>query len=84
MLTAVMRFPAGSYTGFPLTSILELDAAAATRSALGTASGADGVAGLAVGDLLVAGAGLTATSFEVDLWGMFRMSLYRDCLRNTS
>jgi hypothetical protein len=59
----------------PLTSILELEAAAAARSALGTARGADGVSALVVGDLLADGAGFTATSFEVDLWGMFRISL---------
>lgn len=80
MLTAVMRFPAGVYTGLPSTSILELDAAAAALSALGTARGLEAVSGLVDGDLLRAGAGFTEASLDVDRWGIFRMSLYLDCL----
>ena len=61
-----MRFPAGVYTGLPSTSILELDAAAAALSALGTARGLEAVSGLVDGDLLRAGAGFTEASLDVD------------------
>ena len=55
-----------------MTSILEVETAG--RSA------PEGVAGFAGGSFLT-GAAFTAASFDVDLWGIFLISLYRDCLR---
>lgn len=64
--------------GFPLTSILELDAAAAALSALGTARGWAGDSVFGCGDLLAGG--FVDTSLEVDRWGIFLISLYLDWL----
>lgn len=56
--------------GLPLTSIFELDAAAATLSALGTARATAGDSNLGAGDLdegAAGAAGLTAMSLEAVL-----------------
>ena len=64
-----MGFPAGSYIGFASTSIL--DVAIPGKSAPDTGVPFAGVSFLTAGSLV-------ATSLVVLLWGMFRMSLYRD------
>jgi hypothetical protein len=89
MLTCMMGFPAGLYTGFPLMSSLELLAAAAALSAVGTAvgyaalgfgaSGFAGAAAAAAGGIAAFGRGML-TSPDAVRWGMFRMSLYRGWL----
>lgn len=78
MLTCVMGLPADGYIGLALMSIVDLDAAADVLSALGAATLA------ALGPLIsfFAGGAFTA-SLDVVLSGMFRMSLYFDCLYNS-
>jgi hypothetical protein len=64
-----MGFPAGSYIGFASTSIL--DVAIPGKSAPDTGVPFAGVSFLTAGSFV-------ATSLVVLLWGIFRMSLYRD------
>jgi len=72
MLTCVMGLPTEGNTGFALRSILELDAASASESALGTGNGAFETAE----ESSFFGGGLTgALSLVVVRCGMLRMSL---------
>lgn len=80
MFTCVIGFPAAGYIGSASMSIVDFDAAAEVLSALGAAT----LAALgAFEPSLFADAG-SAASFAVDLWGMLRMSLYLDCLRQSA
>ena len=70
MLTSVMRFPVALWIGMAFMSTLDVDTAG--RSA-------PDMDGLGASSFLT-DAALTAVSFDVDLCGMFLISLYRDCL----
>lgn len=66
----MIGFPAGSYIGFASTSIVEVATPGKSAPDIGGVPFA-GVSFFAVGTFV-------ATSPIVLLWGMFRMSLYRD------
>lgn len=78
MLICVIGFPASGYTGFPLISIVDLEAAADVWSALGAAT--LGLLDDVGSSSFFTGAGLAGESPDVDRCGIFRMSLYLDCL----
>lgn len=70
-----MGFPAAGYIGFASMSMVDFEAAAEVLSALGAAT----LEALRpFGDSFFDGG--SAESRAVDLWGMFRISLYFDCL----
>ena len=64
-----MGFPTGLYIGTAFTSILEVETGGSSAPDVGFCWGSSFLT-----------AGLTAVSLDVVLWGMFRMSLYRDWL----
>lgn len=67
MLTCVIGFPVALCMGMALTSIFDVET--------GGKSAPEGLCSSFLG-----GATLTEVSLTVDLWGMFLISLYLDCL----
>ncbi len=78
MFTCVMGLPASGYIGFAFMSTVDFEAAADAWSALGVARLTAPVVVASVSGLT--GAGLAGLSLAPDLWGIFRISLYFDCL----
>ncbi len=78
MFTCVMGLPAAGYIGFASMSIVDFEAAAEVLSALGAATGA--LLRPLFDPAFFPSAAESAASPAVDLWGIFRMSLYFDCL----
>lgn len=72
MLTAVMGFPEALWMGMAFTSILDVDTAGRSAPEIEERRFNS--------SSFLTGAALTAVSFDVDLWGIFRISLYLDCL----